>query len=183
MKTSWHLAPETHGTTHKSDAHAGRTCASHVSTPGSEVMPFIQRVCVSTCFTHKHSTVNTEKRPSDSQLYSVVLSLPVPLNCYFFFFSAFFAFFPGRSSRSAADCSGELSQSKYLNLGTHFKALGSFLTRAVVKATRPLLRSSEMEVNSINSGGMLLLLSELLINHDWLIAVWGRGLANQTPGV
>lgn len=25
-------------------------------------------------------------------------------------------------------------------------------------------------------------MSELLINYDWLIAVWGRGLANQTPG-
>lgn len=129
-------------TTHKLDAHVGHTCTSHTSMLVSEIMPFIQHVCVSICFTHKHSTVNSEKG------LGCLFSLSsFKLLC--FSFSTFFVFFPG-CGRSFADCSGELSQSKYLNLGTRFKALSSFLTRAVVKAASLRQAAAEIIRNNVD---------------------------------
>lgn len=126
----------------------GHACPSHASTLVSEVMPFIQHVCDSICFTHKHSTVNTEKGLWTHNCARLSF-LSVPLNCFFFSFSTFFTFFPG-CGRSSADCGGELSQSKYLNLGTHFKALSSFLTRAVVKAASLREAAAEIIRNNVD---------------------------------
>lgn len=130
-----------YGTTHKLDASAGHTCKSHTSTLASEVMPSIQHVCVSICFTHKHSTGNAERSRPDSQWCSVVLPLSVPLNgCFFFLFPLSSHSFQLRQELCRLQCRALTVQM----FKPEDSFLSSFRTRAVVKAAS--LRQSAAEI-------------------------------------